>query len=176
MDPVKLYRKGICLLPRRDVRLTRLGDRNLLLNFRDTFRSAWSQFYEQRIVLDHWKRNPFGMPGPTIEILPFWAAQGETLKEFAMGHCLHGGHCLRFWAWMVEKMPSEFLEALIAHELWHVVQYANGDHSRLTRKQQEFDADIEPAGMGFDVDGMVEWLRQNRLEIRKAVRRQIAGE
>src|SRR5512142_2457057 len=68
------------------------------------------------------------------------------------------GHELRFWTKIVAVYPDNLVRDLIAHELAHVCQAAEGEPLGTANPQDlEEDADMRVASWGFDTAAMDEW-------------------
>jgi len=163
-DAIPLFnRDGIYLMPIGDG-----DDQRFARNFRRTWRRIGKE--RCRSILDYW-RNPDParmMPQieyPVIELLDDWSG-----RDAAVGYCTYNGHKLMFLAFVVEAMPDDMVQVLIAHELGHVYRKAIGadivDPANLPteteREKEEFATQLTVAGVwGFDEEALTEWLNEN---------------
>ena len=93
------------------------------LRFRDLFRQTWRRIplNPRRLIRDHWKLDlSCGGNGADIELLPGWTTRGE-LECACVDLC---GHRVQFHGPSVAEMPDDVVQDLVAHELAHVVQFA----------------------------------------------------
>lgn len=136
------------------------------------FRNTWKKIplWARRMMVKHWRTCPqFLRPGfwsPAISMAKDWAISDRVVRQprdcAACGRC---GHCLFFYAPVVDAMPVQHVEELIAHELAHVVQDASGDCSQTDRSEPRWNDPCEEIAdeimndWGFDPWAMDEWFK-----------------
>ena len=157
-------------------------------NFSETWRKL--PLWARRRMLRHWRTDEMKMIGctihpkadlregmtvsldlfvsPKIELLPGWvggredaiADPDEHAGEYAAVFLV--GHIMRFWHVRFDVMPDDAAQSVIAHELAHVLQHANGfdNHFGCDDPPQglvEEDADEIMDAWGFDPFAADEW-------------------
>lgn len=131
--------------------------------FAELFRRAWLRIPlgARRRMLAYWRG--FGWQVPSIAMLDYWSG---IKKSRAVATCFAPGHSLHFLAPVVDVMPAELAEDLVAHELRHVYRFAVGYEqlfgtSRPTEFDLEFDAMIVlRKEWGFDHGPLTKYLRK----------------
>jgi len=103
------------------------------------------------------------MIAPRIEVLNGWiGGSGDSIVGSerhcgALGGVYARGHCLRFHALSVDRMPEEVVRDLVAHELAHVYLQAIGVADEMEQGDLEQAADEVMDGWGFDSCSIDEW-------------------
>jgi len=168
-------REYLPIVPSSRLWLPRLGkgdDARFAENFRDTWRRI--PLNARRAMVGHWRKSqPLSaiqmVWSPLICLCNEWELSDETWRQPKdAGVCGHNGHTLYFYAPLVDAMPPQHVGELIAHELAHVVQYANGEIDfRVGRPiDRNYDdtenyADDIMEDWGFDSVAMDKWCREN---------------
>lgn len=140
--------------------------------FADIVRKTWKMIptWARRMMVKYWRACPGGfIPAfwsPTIALDLDWHFSEHGFrhpKDLAACGCF--GHRLFFYAPVVDAMPSQHVEELIAHELAHVVNHASGDVIQTDRTQPRWNdvaeeiADEIMQTWGFDPWAMDRWLK-----------------
>jgi hypothetical protein len=126
-------------------------------------------------------QHPIGWPprnpaeyiiSPRIELLSGWIGpRGDDIVDAPrhppkeVGHTFARGHLLRFHAPQVDRMPVGVAECLIAHELAHAYQFANGiaeDLGPYETNSYEWEADAEDTltNWGFEDRIIDKWAEE----------------
>jgi hypothetical protein len=154
--------------------------------FQKLFRAAWQRipFSYRRLMVKHWRcgEDPdSGLPwSPNIQLLDDWIhAVGWTARrkdgvvwlmqqrgsEYTI--ISTGGHRLFFHAPSMDAMPDNIVQDIVAHELAHVCQAAEGD-DRVREEESgvldlgELDANDMIDAWGFDADSVDVWEDERR--------------
>lgn len=88
------------------------------VRFAALFRATWKRIplWARRRILSHWRK-----PKPTVFYSLDWVGRDGAFAQVA-----RDGYALMFCAADFEDMPDAVAQDVIAHELAHVVQHANG--------------------------------------------------
>lgn len=152
---MRLYgsQRFVPISPADRLYLTALGHGNDV-RFARLFRDAWSQIPEEHRdrMTGYWRpieRIP-GSLGISITLENLRAMRSR--KENAI--CAPDGTLLKFYAPVVDLMPPRHIQALIAHELAHVLQATNGSLVPSERPHGITDEDISDmaanSGVSFE--------------------------
>ncbi len=183
------------LLPRHDIYLSATGCDGR--RFASLFRETWKRIplWGRRRMLGHWrataptlegwlaiqqqleqhgiKRRPD--PEPHYWMLPHLELTSDPLRNDVLAWTSDRGDRLKFHGEPVATMPDDVVQDLIAHELAHVMQSADGvwagqsypdgdvdyfyrDGTYLGgRLEIEVDADYTIMRWGFDTDSIERW-------------------
>jgi hypothetical protein len=179
LDMIKAQVKSghiVPIQPRNRVYLTVFGGGDGP-RFARLFRETWVRLplSVRRKLLAHWRKG--GTLGfivsPDVELSDYPFGPGRTF-----GMVDHYGHRLRFRAKFVDPMPDNVVQDLIAHELAHVLQSAQG--IRCVRKwtdgrakyvdsdgmdfggnfEIELSADEAMSRWGFNPESLDDWARE----------------
>lgn len=159
-DKIICWLKRRCLKPIRGVYLERRRHPALEEEFCRLFAETWVRIplWARRTIRKYWRTEPrlpqFFSPVITVED---FKGRKETQ---ALAICKNRGHWLAFWPTALRRLPAEQIRELIAHELAHVVQHANGWHdlgdptTHRWNDLREVDADEMMEAWGFDPDAI----------------------
>jgi hypothetical protein len=153
--------------------------------FTRLFQKVWSNIPrgDKLRMLRYWRSCPSipPMPGTNAEVKRGLPAHGliltsEPSPDIAerdtpgIAICIRCGHRVEFWEPYIEALPDEHAECLIAHELAHVLQWADG-YEFGEDLQTELDADecIE-CFWGYDVDAYWSYIREHKGELPDVVK------
>jgi len=139
--------------------------------FAAIFRNTWRKlpFRDRRMMVMHWRMcEPFRIRefwSPYVALSDDWTFfDGARRHPKDIAACGHSGHVLFFHASVVDTMPAVHVEELIAHELAHVIQHANGEMPQTDRSvprcldDSESDADEIMEQWGFEPSAMDKWI------------------
>ena len=154
--------------------------------FRQLFRTAWRRipFAYRRLMVKHWRCDDDPDSGiawsPNIQLLvewgdaEGWGAQRKDGKIWCMQQRTDEyaimstrGHRLFFYAPSIDAMPDSIVQDIIAHELAHVCQAAEGDERVPVEElrlldPREMDANKIIADWDFDPDSVDVWEDERR--------------
>lgn len=162
------------IVPSARLWLPRLGigdDERFAILVQDTWRRI--PLGARRLMVRHWRRSePIwaiqGLWSPTIQLTEYWELSDQSVRQPKdLAGCGRNGHSLYFYAPLVDAMPAQHVQELIAHELAHVVQYAIGEppHSDRTLPrwcdQTEIIADEIMELWDFDPWAMDKWVERH---------------
>lgn len=129
--------------------------------FASIFRSTWNALplWARRRILRHWREpseQGVDVLNLTIELI------SDVPDEDGPGiaTCCNLGHYLEFYEPLVDRMPDECVTALIAHELAHVLQYADDAMTRDKESAEEIAAEIIRCDFGIDEWVLDVWMAQ----------------
>ena len=97
--------------------------------FARLFREVWFTIphSEREEMKEHWSSaGPGVIPnviGPLILLEAFSALRDRRCR----GNCESAGSVLRFFAPVIDQMPTEHVKSVIAHELGHVLHWSRGE-------------------------------------------------
>ncbi|WP_165244509.1 DUF45 domain-containing protein [Paludisphaera soli] len=155
----------------------RRSDRLLARRLRTAVQAAWRRFSpgERRGILDYWDddfyvdwRNPDGSPYDLEGPLPYISLvdpvdlRHNITGVHCWGVCSCEGHVLRF-ARDVAEMPDRIFEQIVAHELLHVAQYAEGVGARTPEELADAECDVHLRMLDhdYDIEEYAEWCEDN---------------
>lgn len=106
--------------------------------FRANFVAAWDRVPRRvrHAVVSHWSRSPGGM---VVEVADYWSGWSVGLRAQVVTIAGRVAS-VRFHAPVFERVPDNYAQFLIAHELAHICQAASGNNFT-TIRQAESDAD-----------------------------------
>jgi hypothetical protein len=132
--------------------------------FAEAFSQTWERVpkeYTQQ-VLSYWRTNlanpmlrtRMGLTEIRIELLSTWDKHAvDCPGSWAVTH--YSGHAMDFYAPVLDSMPEQHLETLIAHELAHVYIEACPQHRHINRQEAAEEVVMELVRIwGFDQDSL----------------------
>jgi len=146
--------------------------------FAEIFRQTWQRIPLRcrRRMVKHWRdADPIHLQGlwsPTVQLVNDWRLSDRVCRTARdMGVCGRIGHSLYFYAPIVDAMPPNIVQDLIAHELAHCYLYAIGDEETMAGSDRtvhrwldnvEIYADEAMEVWGFSADSIDEWEKDNK--------------
>ena len=134
--------------------------------FANLFADVWQQIPVGRreAIAAYWRQGSFCEP--SVELSDMWCNNGRVGQTESMGRAL-----LFEYSWLCHEPPAEVVQWVIAHELGHVWQWAEGDE----RMVQGYNEDVENDASQFARElgfwsqsdrymGWRVWLRMRRRE------------
>ena len=109
-------------------------------HFACVFRDTWKRvpLYARRAMVAYWRKGQGKASwNPSIRLANGWPGW----KRRGYGDCSREGHQLRFFAPTAEIMPNPVLSIVIAHELAHVYQLAEGTEGGNWEEEDQLDID-----------------------------------
>ena len=153
------------LLRQHNIALHSYGiPRELEVRFARVFQATLERIpcASRRKILTHWRDNT--LPGRVlVEVVPF-------KMDFVRGHggyaaCTKCGRDLAFWSPMVDRLPDEHLSAMIAHELAHVLHWADDPaHGEDPNAEDLANAKVREWGF-LDPEVTTFWIARNASDI-----------
>jgi hypothetical protein len=140
--------------------------------FASIFRNTWKKIplCARRMMVKYSRSCPIrlirGLWSPWVSLVLDWKFSSRGFRHPRdLAACGRFGHCLFFYAPVVDAMPVQHVEELVAHELAHVVNKASGDMLQTDRTQPRWNdpseeiADEIMQTWGFDPYAMDRWLK-----------------
>ena len=136
--------------------------------FATLFQETWARIPlgPRRAIVRHWRSGPFAYPkpfGPEVGLMSGWSGRsgGRGLRG-DKARTTRAGHTLTFWTKIVAAYPDDLVRDLIAHELAHVFQCADGwNIGAMPPLEVEEDADWHVERWGFSADAIDVWYREH---------------
>ena len=123
---------------------------------------------------------------PEFELTNWWSQQNG--RTFAA--CFQRGHVIRFWSPLIDLLPEELVEIVVAHELAHTYLAVVGNTYEMTPDDwkaysqggvayawddEELDVQEVMECWGFDEDALDRWIADNRSECDRIQQRWESG-
>ena len=109
-------------------------------------------------MVRHWRQEEFYPFTPMIQLCsPHCPGCRAVPGPLPVGVVTGQGRVLHFQAEQIHALPDEVAQDVIAHELAHVLQYAEGDFDNMSKFEAELGADEMIEWWGFDSESLDRW-------------------